>query len=314
GVKTDNGTAPKYRPFGLYAYEIQNANDEDVKKKVEQCTATMSVLDRLSMLISSYIIIVGVLALISKTIGAVDCRDWPYIPTLLSWTILAIWRDAYSGIIVIKDHDKIFEEGQIRINENPKSRAHKRFTVVITAFKSIFYPWITLFLAYFTPQSDIIVAVNLSQYSAPYCHLMMIDELQEKYPHPEATLQMADKANECYFIPKDLSNLFTAQEQDICEAVFEQLAESNIAIPSVSHIFIKDEVLKRSKIELEKKIRTIIAQDPLTYFHELANNNRIFCKEGVSLRLEGESDSLDSAEFLSKQYFDETAYIKDLRI
>ncbi|RIB19882.1 hypothetical protein C2G38_2180700 [Gigaspora rosea] len=111
-------------PFtGHYAYEIQNADDEDVKKKVEQCTATMSVLDRLSMLISSYFIVVGVLALISKTIGTIDCRGWPYIPTLLSWTILAIWRDAYSGIIVIKDPDKIFEEGQIRINENQKKQS-----------------------------------------------------------------------------------------------------------------------------------------------------------------------------------------------
>ncbi|KAF0464847.1 hypothetical protein F8M41_026407 [Gigaspora margarita] len=147
---TDKGTAPKYRPFGFYAYEIQNA-DDDVKKKVEQCTATMSVLDRLSMLISSYFIVVGVLALISKTIGTINCRGWPYIPTLLSWTILAILRDAFSGIIVIKDPDKIFKEGQIRINENPKSRTHKRFTVVVAAFISIFYHWIALFLAYFTP-------------------------------------------------------------------------------------------------------------------------------------------------------------------
>ncbi|CAG8816339.1 8788_t:CDS:2, partial [Gigaspora margarita] len=148
---TDKGTAPKYRPFGFYAYEIQNADDGDVKKKVEQCTATMSVLDRLSMLISSYFIVVGVLALISKTIGTINCRGWPYIPTLLSWTILAILRDAFSGIIVIKDPDKIFKEGQIRINENPKSRTHKRFTVVVTTFISIFYHWIALFLAYFTP-------------------------------------------------------------------------------------------------------------------------------------------------------------------
>ncbi|RIB25478.1 hypothetical protein C2G38_2067256 [Gigaspora rosea] len=31
--------------------------------------------------------------------------------------------------------------------------------------------------------------------------------------------------------------------------------------PSVSHVFMKDEVLKKSKVEIEEKIRSIIAQD-----------------------------------------------------
>ncbi|CAG8473715.1 5731_t:CDS:2 [Gigaspora rosea] len=107
---------------------VTDKDDEDVKKKVEQCTATMSVLDRLSMLISSYFIVVGVLALISKTIGTIDCRGWPYIPTLLSWTILAIWRDAYSGIIVIKDPDKIFEEGEKDLMSFGQGFLHVWFT------------------------------------------------------------------------------------------------------------------------------------------------------------------------------------------
>nr|QGA30970.1 polyprotein [Trichoderma harzianum hypovirus 1] len=65
--------------------------------------------------------------------------------------------------------------------------------------------------------------------------------------------------------------------------------ESPEAFPTVSHAFIKDEVLPRSYVEREK-IRTIIAQDPLNYFLSMAvqgdHNKRLdptsFSAVGVS--------------------------------
>ncbi|CAG8820180.1 23947_t:CDS:1, partial [Dentiscutata erythropus] len=51
-----------------------------------------------------------------------------------------------------------------------------------------------------------------------------------------------------------------------------QYLESDIAIPSVSHVFLKNEVLKLSKVEIEEKIRSIIAMDPLTYFNGMLVN------------------------------------------
>ncbi|CAG8632678.1 13580_t:CDS:2, partial [Dentiscutata heterogama] len=48
--------------------------------------------------------------------------------------------------------------------------------------------------------------------------------------------------------------------------------EGDIAIPSVSHVFLKDKVLKLSKVEIEEKIRSIIAMDPLTYFNGMLVN------------------------------------------
>ncbi|CAG8520341.1 3552_t:CDS:2, partial [Racocetra persica] len=136
------GAAPKYnRPFVVNDSQIQNA---DVKSNIDQCTATASVLERLSSLAPLYFIVVGVLAGISKTMGTISCQGWPYIPLLLSWTIPAILRRAFSESIII-------EKSQIIINEDQESRTHKRYTVAVTAFISIFYPWIAVFLAYFTP-------------------------------------------------------------------------------------------------------------------------------------------------------------------
>ncbi|CAG8623827.1 3337_t:CDS:2, partial [Dentiscutata heterogama] len=48
--------------------------------------------------------------------------------------------------------------------------------------------------------------------------------------------------------------------------------KGDIAIPSVSHVFLKDEVLKLSKVKIEEKIRSIIAMDLLTYFNGMLVN------------------------------------------
>ncbi|CAG8707941.1 7051_t:CDS:1, partial [Acaulospora morrowiae] len=148
---TDKGSRLRYRPFGFNACEIQNADDPDIKKCVEQCTATASVLERWSSLVSAYFIVVGMLALISKATGKVSCPDWPYIPSLFSWTIPAICRRAFSGNIVIKDPDDIFKDHYVIVRENKNRRIHKRFTVFVTAFVAMFYPLITLSLAYYAP-------------------------------------------------------------------------------------------------------------------------------------------------------------------
>ncbi|CAG8676958.1 20938_t:CDS:2, partial [Gigaspora rosea] len=102
----------------------------------------------------------------------------------------------------------------------------------------------------------------------------IIDELKERWPHPKGiftkhlgTLQMADKANESF---NQLDNILS--DSQLMSP--EEYLEGDTAIPSVSHVFIKDEVLKRSKVELEEKIQAIIAQDPLNYFYCMLVNSR----------------------------------------
>ncbi|CAG8537847.1 6308_t:CDS:2 [Acaulospora morrowiae] len=99
---------PYYRPFGFYAF--------------------------------------GTLALISQAQGTVNCNDWPHIPSLLSWAVPATLIRAIYGVVLIKNPDDIVNEHQITIAINDENRTYKRFTVLTTAFASIFYPWITFFL------------------------------------------------------------------------------------------------------------------------------------------------------------------------
>ncbi|CAG8744762.1 20532_t:CDS:2, partial [Racocetra persica] len=110
----------------------------------------------------------------------------------------------------------------------------------------------------------------------------LINRFKKEYPHPEGiftrhlgTVKMVDKSNERYFTNLKVNDLEKQKEEEICEAVFQQLfpiLEGNTVIPSVSHVFLKDKVLKRSKVELEEKIRSIIAQDPLTYYSGILVN------------------------------------------
>ncbi|CAG8584165.1 924_t:CDS:1 [Acaulospora morrowiae] len=147
---TKRGTEPEFKPFGFYACEINIGDDIYIKEFIDRCTAKVSILEIFSACVSGYFTLVGVMALISKATGTISCTGWPYLPSLLSWTLPAIWRRIRSGNTVIKDPDDIFEEHQIRVVENHKSRSSKRITVFITAAIAIFYPWITLLLAYFS--------------------------------------------------------------------------------------------------------------------------------------------------------------------
>jgi hypothetical protein len=147
------GTPLQKRPFGFHHMKMEQ-NQRDVETSIERCTATASVLERLSSLISVYYIVVGVIAGISRAIGTVyPCESWPYIPLLLSWTIPAILRRAFSGNLVVKDPNEEFNNAvvQITMNKDPQIRTHKYFTVTTVAMISIIYPWITVLLAYFTP-------------------------------------------------------------------------------------------------------------------------------------------------------------------
>lgn len=157
-----------HRPVGVYAMSVSEDQDNynDIKDIINRCTARTSVLERLSSLVSIYYIVVGVIAAISRTTGQFSCEDWPYISLLLSWTIPAVFKRAFSGTLVVKDPDvefaprKIKSEGGNEIVQKPQiimkpvSGSHKIqkfFTVLLVAFISISYPWITVFLAFYTP-------------------------------------------------------------------------------------------------------------------------------------------------------------------
>ncbi|CAG8689777.1 27694_t:CDS:1 [Dentiscutata erythropus] len=138
-----------YRPVGVYTMRLSGG--QDIDDYINRCTAKVSVLERLSSLIPVYYIIVGVLAGISRATGSIACEDWPYIPLLLSWTIPALWRRISSGNLVVKDPKVEFGDRRITMVVNPDDRSHKSFTVFLTAFLSVTFPWITLLLAYYTP-------------------------------------------------------------------------------------------------------------------------------------------------------------------
>ncbi|RGB26776.1 hypothetical protein C1646_674525 [Rhizophagus diaphanus] len=160
-----------HRPVGVYAMSVDKEQNEFSKivKYINRCTARASVLDRISSLVSLYYIVVGVIAAISRTTGQFSCEDWPYISLLLSWTIPAVFKRAFSETLVVKDPNDEFapqktkkpeSEGGNKVKQKtqiimkPDSGSYKIqkfFTVSLVAFVSIVYPWITVFLAFYTP-------------------------------------------------------------------------------------------------------------------------------------------------------------------
>ncbi len=150
-IITGTTRQPKYRPVGVYTMILNQTENQNIREYVGRCTAKASVLERLSAFISAYYIVVGVMAGISRATGSTVCEGWPYIPLLLSWTIPAIWRRIFSGNLVVKDPNEEFRNIQINMDDDLNARIHKRFTVTLTAFVSIVYPWIVVLLAYFTP-------------------------------------------------------------------------------------------------------------------------------------------------------------------
>lgn len=146
------------RPFGIHAMELSlTPVQENIMK---ECIAEASVLDRLSSLASAYYIVIGSLAGIIRTIG--PCADnywadWPFIPLALVWTFPAIFARIFVGSVVFKDPRRKLE----RLNNRNKRifvKALKEYElngkvahVMLTALASIVVPWMSVFLAYFTP-------------------------------------------------------------------------------------------------------------------------------------------------------------------
>jgi hypothetical protein len=145
-----------HRPIGIYTMSLDENQDEyeNIMIYIKRCTARASVLERFSSSVSIYYIVVGVIAAISRTTGQFSCEDWPYLSLLLSWTIPAVFKRTFSGTLVVKDPNDEFESQNTQIimkRENKSYRKHKFFTVTLVAFVSIVYPWIAVFLAYYTP-------------------------------------------------------------------------------------------------------------------------------------------------------------------
>ncbi|CAG8672145.1 2481_t:CDS:1 [Funneliformis mosseae] len=153
----DNGTHYlKYRPFGFYAMKLNKDDKEQnerINKYVKRCTANLPVLERISLFITSYYIIFGVIEGVSMMYGKIFCEEWAYLPLLFSWTIPVIWKRGKYGVQVVIDPKLVFKNIQIIVDENPTNKFpfKKRVTVTITALLSIVYPWVTVIIVYFTP-------------------------------------------------------------------------------------------------------------------------------------------------------------------
>ncbi|CAG8596776.1 4746_t:CDS:2 [Funneliformis mosseae] len=116
----------------------------------EGTDAKLPVLERVSLLITSYYIIVGVIEGFSMMKGTIVCKDWAYLPLLFSWTLLSIWKRGIYGIQVVKDPKDFFKNIEI-VENNLKDKLLLRAKVTITALFSIVYPWVTVLIVYLTP-------------------------------------------------------------------------------------------------------------------------------------------------------------------
>ncbi|CAG8455447.1 838_t:CDS:1 [Dentiscutata erythropus] len=151
-IRGSPSTSPKCKPIGFHAMKVSMYQTMDtIDKSIDLCTARASVLERFSSLVSAYYILVGIIAGISRALGAVSCQDWPYIPILLSWTIPALFRRAFSGNLVVKDPKKMFRKIKIVLEPKSSESGDQHFIVTLTAFASIILPWTALLLAYLTP-------------------------------------------------------------------------------------------------------------------------------------------------------------------
>ncbi|CAG8498997.1 574_t:CDS:2 [Ambispora gerdemannii] len=146
----EDGSEIPYRPFGHRAMSIDSSA---VSEKLEACIANSSVLERLSSLLSVFFILLGAFAGISMVVRWDLCEDWPYIPVALSWTLPAIAVRISNGRMLVKDPKKKIGDEKIKVKQfdNDKAKKHKSKRVVITAFASIVFPWISVIMAYFSP-------------------------------------------------------------------------------------------------------------------------------------------------------------------
>ena len=160
-----NGVNLAYKPFGCHAKRIMQGNltpvQQKIIKKCEGCAAEASILDRFSSVVSIYYIIVGIVAGLSRVFGPCVREDWPYIPLALAWTLPAVFKRIWGGIMIVHDPKKRFpidenNESNNRtievVNYQKAQRHHKYIRVILTAFFSIVTPWFSVILAYFTPR------------------------------------------------------------------------------------------------------------------------------------------------------------------
>lgn len=153
---SSRGQQLNHRPVGIYTMSVDENQDEyrNIMVYVRRCTARVSVLERLSSLVSAYYIIVGVIAAISRATDSKACgEDWPYLSLLLSWTIPAVFKRVISGTQVVKDPNDEFRSQNVQIvmiQEDESRKKQKKFTVLLVAIISMIYPWITILVAFFT--------------------------------------------------------------------------------------------------------------------------------------------------------------------
>ncbi|CAG8601662.1 8155_t:CDS:1 [Diversispora eburnea] len=149
----EDGKKIPYRPFGHYAMELSPESEQ--YRKINECVAKSSVLERLGSLATAYFILVGTITAIAKLARVSDrdnCSDWTYLPILLSWTLPAIVIRTIKGKIVVFDPSvKLVNEKIIASKLSSGMRSDSRAHILITAVASITIPWITVAIAYFTP-------------------------------------------------------------------------------------------------------------------------------------------------------------------
>ncbi|CAG8486262.1 7923_t:CDS:2 [Cetraspora pellucida] len=141
------------RPFGWHAKKISIISTTTIKECIEKASvlAEASVLERLSSAVSAYYVIVGILSGIYRIFGPSACNDWPYVSVLLSWTMIALLMRAFYGKLIVKSPNCAFND---KINVDVTDERVKRVgyaIIIIAVFLSTIFPWISVFIAYYTP-------------------------------------------------------------------------------------------------------------------------------------------------------------------
>src|SRR5205823_6751648 len=92
-------------------------SQQEILTIVKGCAAEASILDRLSSFVSIYFILVGILSGIGRTFGPCVWEDWPLIPPALAWTLPAVFKRFYGGIIVVHDPKNKLDGDRIEVED-----------------------------------------------------------------------------------------------------------------------------------------------------------------------------------------------------
>ncbi|CAG8679189.1 14166_t:CDS:1 [Funneliformis mosseae] len=183
------------RPIGTHTMTLNLDKD-----RIRQCTGRASVLDRMSSIVSVYFIVVGVISGISKLHKPPNeepCEDWPYIPMLLFWTVPATIKRIFWGNLIFKDPNEIFEDNVITVQDiGPIKKNHLIVTVTLTALVSIFLPWLTVFLAYYTPPIGYFCR---SKYLTTVCAIWSFNSLIAYIVHLKGERHVSDRFFHVWF-------------------------------------------------------------------------------------------------------------------